>query len=160
MPKAERILLQVRLSHADKQRIKSLAAKHGFTLEKAVVEAFTAWAEKLRTQSNANRRANASRPRPSFQSEPILAPSVSSSDWLKQALKLDWTKCPEVELLDDGENHLWMLRASDAPLNIVLRAIADGHSVTEIAEAFELELPRLAKVREFATPAYESNALN
>ena len=53
-----------------------------------------------------------------------------------------------------------MLRESDAPLNVVLRAMADGVPVTEIAEVLELELPRLAKVLEFAAAAYVSNALN
>ena len=49
MPKPEKFLTQIRLSDADRRRVKSLAAKQGLTLQDAVVEAFAAWAEKLRT---------------------------------------------------------------------------------------------------------------
>ena len=145
MPKVEKFPIQIRLSDADRRRIKSLAAKQGLTLQDAVVEAFAAWSEKLR-----NRPAKSAQPEPS--TLPRLEPLPP--DWLKHALHLDWTKCPEVELLDDGENRLWMLRESDAPLNVVLRAIADGVPVTEIAEAFELDLARLAKVLEFAAATF------
>ncbi len=150
MPKADRILLQVRLSLADKQRIKSLASKYGFTLEKAVPEAFSAWAETMRSQPQASRRARPSQPQPPTQPElgPFL--SAASAAWLDYAVKLDWSKCPEVELLDDGENRLWMFCAPDAPLKVVLRAVSDGFPVSQIAETFELEPSRLAKVLEFA----------
>jgi len=150
MPKADRILLQVRLSLADKQRIKSLAARYGFTLEKAVPEAFAAWSEKMRNQPHVPRRTRAGQPQPPAQPElgPLL--SAASSAWFDYAIKLDWSKCPEVELLDDGENRLWLFCASDAPLKVVLQAVADGFPLTEISETFELELPRLAKVLEFA----------
>ena len=57
MPKPEKFLVQIRLSDADRRRIKSLAAKQGLTLQDAVVEAFNAWAEKLRTQPHALRPA-------------------------------------------------------------------------------------------------------
>jgi hypothetical protein len=150
MPKAERILLQVRLSLAEKQRIKSLAARYGFTLEKAVVEAFSAWAEKMRSQPHLPRRTRANRPQPPDQPAPGPPPAAPSPGWFQQALQLDWSKCPEVELLDDGENRLWLLTASDAPLKVVLGAVADGCTLTEISETFELELPRLAKILEFA----------
>jgi hypothetical protein len=150
MPKPEKFLIQIRISDVDRRRIKALAAKQGLPLQKAVIEAFNAWAEKLRNQPH-DRPTKAPHPTP---------PAPPPPDWLKHALRLDWTNCPEVELLDDGENRLWMLCASDAPLNVVLGAIAEGSPVTEIAEVFELELPRLVKVLEFAAAAYESNALN
>ena len=160
MPKPEKFLLQIRLSDADRRRIKSLAAKQGLTLQDAVVEAFAAWSEKLRAGGSRNHRPQAGNPNPLPTLTPDPLPASLPPDWLKHALQLDWTKCPEVELLDDGENRLWMLRESDAPLNVVLRAMADGVSVTEIAEVFELEPPRLAKVLEFAAAAYVFNALN
>lgn len=160
MRKPEKYLIQIRLSDADRRRIKSFAAKQGMTLQDAVVEAFNAWAEKLRTQPHAHRSPQAPQPKPPAPHEFEPVPAPLPPDWLEQALRLDWTKCPEAELLDDGENRLWMLRASDAPLNVVLRAVADGCPVTEIAEVLELELSRLAKVIEFASPAYEPNALN
>lgn len=144
MPKAERILLQVRLSLADKQRIKSLASKYGYTLEKAVPEAFAAWAEKMRHQPQVAHRARAAQPA----ATPL--PPAPPPAWLDQAFKLDWTKCPEVELLDDGENRLWMIRASEAPLKATLRAVAEGIPLNEISETLEVEMPRLEKVLEFA----------
>ncbi|HVP50091.1 MAG TPA: hypothetical protein VMT56_02605 [Candidatus Bathyarchaeia archaeon] len=156
MPKAretEKFLVQIRLTAAQRTRIKSLAARQNMTIQKAVVEAFEAWAEKLRADRR-NPRETGSRIPEQSATQPLL-PAL-----LKQALKLDWTKCPEVELLDDGENHLWMLRDSEAPLNVVLRAAADGIPMTEIADAFELELPRLARVLKFAATAQEADALN
>jgi hypothetical protein len=140
MPKTERHLIQIRLSDTDRRRIKSLAAKQGLSLQEAVVEAFDAWAEKIRSHPQRAPRSP-------------QAPSSPPPDWLKCALRLDWAKCSEVELVSDGENQMWLFRESDAPLNIVLRAIAEGYSATEIAETFELEPPHLAKVLEFARVA-------
>jgi hypothetical protein len=147
VPKTERHLIQIRLSDSDRRRIKSLAAKQGLTLQEAVVEAFNAWAEKTRTHAQRAPRSP-------------QAPSSPPPDWLKRALRLDWTKCSEVELVSDGENQMWLFRESDAPLNIVLRALAEGYSVTEVAETFELEPPQLANVIQFASAKSESNALN
>jgi hypothetical protein len=150
--KLEKYPIQIRLSDADRRRIKSLSAKQGMTLQDAVVEAFNAWAEKLRTQPRAQHPPKTPLPQPPAPHELEPSPASLPPDWLKQALRLDWTKCPEVELVDDGENRYWMLRESDAPLSVILRAIADGIPVTEIAEVFGLELFQLAKVLEFALP--------
>jgi hypothetical protein len=157
MRKPEKYLIQIRLTDADRRRIKSLAAKQGLTLQDAVVEAFNAWAEKLRTQPQ--RLAKAPQPKPA---PPEFEPSPASlpPDWLKEALRLDWAKCPVVERVSDGENSYWMLRDSDAPLTVVLRAIADGIPVTEITEVYEVELFQLAKVLEFALPLGKLNSEN
>jgi hypothetical protein len=160
MPKAERILLQVRVSAADKQRIKSLATKQGLTLQKAVVEAFNAWAEKLRVVGHHQSRTKTGLPNSPALPDSRPSPPSASWAWLKQAIHLDWTKCPEVELLEDGVHQVWVLRETDAPLNQVLRAVADGDPVSEIAEIFDLQLAHLAKVLEFAGAAQLSNALN
>ena len=145
MPKSERTMIQIRLSDRDRRRIKSLAAKQGLTLQDAVIEAFAAWAEKLRSP------AKAPQPKPPAETDFGPLPSLPA-DWLKQARQLDWAKCPEVELVSDGENSYWMLRESDAPLSVVLRGIAEGIPVTEIAEVYDVELLQLAKVLEFALP--------
>jgi len=146
VPKSEKHPIQIRLSDADRRRIKSLAAKQGLTLQDAVVEAFAAWAEKLRSPARS--------PQPNPPALPDFGPSPSPlpPDWLKQARQLDWTKCPEVERVTDGEGLYWMLRDSDAPLSVVLRAIADGIPVTEITEVYDVDLLQLAKVLEFALP--------
>ena len=58
-PKAERNLLQVRLSDNEKRNIKMMAAGQGLTLRDATLAAFTAWAEKLRAQAAAAKAAKA-----------------------------------------------------------------------------------------------------
>ena len=41
-------LFQVRISEEEKRRIKTLAASQGMTLQKALIEAFAAWAKELK----------------------------------------------------------------------------------------------------------------
>ena len=158
MPKPERYLLQLRLTDPDRRRIKSLAAKQGLTLQDAVVEAFDAWAEKLRASKSAAAQAR----KPNQSAIPISEPGPEpvSWVWLKRALRLDWGNCPEVELLEDGVNRMWVLQGTDAPLTEVLRAVAEGEPVPEIAEIFGLEMSELAKVLDFAGAPQVSNALN
>jgi hypothetical protein len=147
MPKRERHLIQVRLSAAEVLRIKTLALKQGLTIQRAVVVAFDAWAQQLRsggaTPSN-DRTPKVPAP------ETIDLRLDRSWAWLTRAVQLDWTKCPEVELLSDGTNEIWVLRDSDAPLSEVLGAVADGNSVPEVAQIFQLDLPQLQKVIEFS----------
>ena len=160
MPKPEKFLIQIRLSDADRRRIKSLAAKQGLTLQDAVVEAFAAWSEKLRGRGPAQAPTQIRTPDAPADDEfqqPLGRPSWS---WLTQAVQLDWSKCPEVELLGDGTNHLWVFRESDAPLSEVLGALADGVPAPKVAEIFELDLLQLAKVMEFAATPQTPGALN
>jgi hypothetical protein len=114
-----------------------------------VIEAFDAWAEKLRAPRPSRSPANSSFPDPSA---PPVSELSSSWDWLARAVQLDWSKCPEVELLEDGVREVWLLRETDAPLFQVLRAVADGIPLSKIAEVFDLELPHLTTVIEFAAP--------
>lgn len=127
MPKPARYLLQLRLTDPDRRRIKSLAAKQGLTLQDAVVEAFDAWAKSLRAGSHDRGPKELATRKP----EPAIA--SASKGWLTRAIRLDWSKCPEVELLTDGTNQLWALGGSDAPLTVVLGALAEGAPVSEIA---------------------------
>jgi len=160
MPKPEKFLVQIRLSDADRRRIKSLAAKQGLTLQDAVVEAFAAWSEKLRGGRPAPARTQTRLPEAPVDDElqqPLGRPSWS---WLTQAVQLDWSKCPEVVFVGDGTNHLWMVRESDAPLSEVLGALADGVPAPEVAKIFELDLLQLAKVMEFAATPQTPGALN
>ena len=145
--KVERILLQVRVTEAQKRRFKALANSRGLTLEKALVEAFAAWAEKLRSHPNA---------KPS--SSP--APTPVSFAWLSRALHLDWSQCPQAELLQDGQHQLWVIRETDIPLVEVLRASGEGCSVSEIAEIFSLEPSQLEEVMAFAKGMNRTDALN
>ena len=103
MPKAEKFLLQVRLSDAHRRRIKSLAAKQGLTLQQAVVEAFDAWAEKLRRPAHDRRPARPAQPASPAQLPAGLSPASPAREWVELALQLDWAQCPEVELLEAGD---------------------------------------------------------
>ncbi len=150
MPKSERHLIQIRLTAADKQRIKSFAAKQGLTLQKAVVVAFAAWAEKVRAGGSNHSGNKAPGSEVSATENPQKLPHRTAWEWLARAIQLDWSQCPEVELLEDDTHRLWALRGADAPLNEVLRAAADGLPLSSIAQVFELELPQLEKVIEFA----------
>jgi hypothetical protein len=148
MQKPERHLIQVRLSAADRRRIKTIAARHNLTIQKAVVLAFDALAEKLRAAGSPTRSNNRIPKEPAPETiEPRLDRSWA---WLTRAVQLDWTKCPEVELVGDGTGELWLLRDTNAPLSEVLGAVADGNSVPEVAQIFELDLPRLEKVIAFS----------
>jgi hypothetical protein len=160
VPKPERHPIQIRLSDADRRRIKSLAAKQGLTLQEAVVEAFAAWSEKLRGRGPDPARTQAPIQEAPADGEFPQTFGRPSWTWLTQAVQLDWSQCPEVELLGDGTNHLWVLRESDAPLSEVLGALADGIPALEVAEMFELDLLRLAKVMEFAATPLRPDALN
>ncbi len=48
MPKERTYLFQARISEEEKRRIKTLAASQGMTLQKALTEAFGAWAKELK----------------------------------------------------------------------------------------------------------------
>ena len=52
-PQTAKNLLQVRLSENEKRNIKMMAAGQGMTLREVTLAAFTAWAEKLRSQAAA-----------------------------------------------------------------------------------------------------------
>ena len=160
MPKPEKRPIQIRLSDADRCRIKALAAKQGLTLQDAVVEAFAAWSEKLRGRGSAPERAQTYTPEALTDDEFLQPLGRPSWAWLTQAVQLDWSKCPKVEFVGDGTNYLWMLRESDAPLSEVLGALADGVPAPKVAEIFELDLLQLAKVMEFAATPHAPDALN
>lgn len=49
-PETPAILLQIRLTEAEKRYIKTMAANQGMTLREAVLAAFVAWTEKLRSR--------------------------------------------------------------------------------------------------------------
>jgi hypothetical protein len=152
MPNNQKKLFQVHLSEAEGRFIRSLAAAQGMTHQQAMVAAFTAWAEKLGAATAATPPARAPEPR---LSEPNLVPEKhparpATANWLQKAAKLDWTRCPDVEVLQGKDRRLWVLCGTLAPLNELLQIVAEGHPLEDIAETFQLELPQLARVLEFA----------
>jgi hypothetical protein len=140
MPRTAKHLLQIQLSDDERRRLKSLAARQGMTFRQAALAAFEAWEEKL------------SHPAPPA-SQPRTTPESKPTNWLQRAAKLDWTKCPEVEILAGKDRRLWVLRGTLASLAEVLQSVNAGNPVAEIAEVYQLELPQLTKVLEFAGAA-------
>ena len=66
LPANDTKLFSVRLSEAEKRRVKSLAASQGLTLRQAIVQAFEAWASQLQSAAptpDATRGASAVRSR-------------------------------------------------------------------------------------------------
>ncbi|MGA9568394.1 MAG: hypothetical protein WBS19_22930 [Candidatus Korobacteraceae bacterium] len=147
MPKSDKNLFQVRISDEEKRQIKTLAASQGLTLQQALVEAFAAWAEKLQTASKPTAGKSSApktrRPDPS-------AATKGSQAWLQRAAKLDWTKCPEVEVVKGKNGRTWVVRGTNAPLAKVLQSLADGHPLEDVAGTFEVKLSRLKRLLGFA----------
>jgi uncharacterized protein (DUF433 family) len=151
MLNSQKNLFQVRLSEQERRFIRSLAAGQGMTHQQAVVAAFTAWAEKLGSA------AATSPPRPTDPppSQPNRVPEnhparPATANWLQKAAKLDWTTCPDVEILHGKDRRLWVVRGTLAPLKDVLQVVAEGHPLDEVAESFGVELPQLTHVLRFA----------
>jgi hypothetical protein len=140
MTNAKRSLFQVRLSDPEKRRIRLLAVSQGLTLSQAISQAFAAWEEKLHACRPVSPPAQPDRP------EAGQDPRA----WLQRAAKLDWTECPEVEVMKGKDRRLWVVRGTLAPLAEVLQSVADGNPVEEIAEVFEVELDKLKRVAESA----------
>ena len=170
-------LLQLQLTEAEKRYIKSLAARQGLTLRQATLQAFQAWELQLPSRAlladparDKPARADAQRPgqpkravpprgaqRPAS-GKPSSAPvggsipslGATSRAWLRGAARLDWSKCPAAQSVPGKTGNVWVVRGTDAPLAEVLHSIADGHPFLEIAEVFEITLPQLIAVLQFA----------
>jgi hypothetical protein len=154
MLNSQKNLFQVRLSEQERRFIRSLAAAQGMTHQQAMVAAFTAWAEKLKATAPSSAMPSAqptqTQPRqPKTPPENYPAPPPSAN-WLQKAAKLDWTRCPEVEVLHGKDRRLWVLRGTLAPLKELLQVVAEGHPVDEVAEAFGVELQQVTQVLRFA----------
>ena len=161
MPKSDRNLFQVRLSETERRHIKALAASQGMTHQQAVVAAFAAWAEKLNATDRAAEGPPAQADEPKVRGrsgsakdktgrQVPSAAGTASQAWLQQAAKLDWTRCPEVEVMQGKDRRLWVLRGTLAPLAEVLQSVAGGHTVENVAKVFEVDPKQVKKVLKFA----------
>jgi uncharacterized protein (DUF433 family) len=146
-------LFQVRLTEAEKRRMKTLAASQGLTLRQATVQAYEAWAAQLRspppsadTMAGATAGADSDKPGQSKHG-PQESPSRA---WLRHTAQLDWSKCPAVASAQGKRGKIWVVRGTDAPLVEVLHAVSEGHPLLEIAKVFELTLQQLVAVLQFA----------
>ena len=177
MPANQTNLLQVRLTEAEKRRIKTLAASQGLTLRQATVQAFEAWASQLPSRAPSpgsargapadadlqkpNQPKRAAMPRHN-QRPAGTKPSAPQGDgevpnleapsraWLREAAQLDWSKCTAAQSVPGKTGNVWVVRGTDAPLAEILHSVADGHPFLEIAEVFEIPLQQLIAVLQFA----------
>ena len=177
MPAKDISLLFVRLTEAEKRRIKTLAVSQGLTLREAILQAFEAWAEKLQSHAlpadparvtpagadweKPGSPKRAATPRQDRQRAEGALPSTSgggqgpkqagpSRAWLSRAGQLDWSKCPAAERVRGKMGHVWVVRGTDAPLAEIFQSVADGHPFLEIAEVFEITLRQLVAILQFA----------
>jgi hypothetical protein len=103
--------------------------------------------EKAKPARNSGRGAHAASGSMGRQSPYPAAPLPA---WLREAGKLDWSKCPVAECLQGETGIVWVVRGTDAPLAKVFQSVADGHPVVEIAEYFEITPLQLLTVLRFA----------
>jgi len=152
MPRTEKHLVQIQLSEEQRRWIKTLASSQGMTFQQAVLQAFAAWAEKLHAKRPATSGPQAVEPKRASSQKPSrqAVPHAGTENWLQRAAKLDWTRCPDVEILAGKDRRLWVLRGTLAPLAHVLQSVAEGNPPEQVAEAYEAELPQLHKVLKFA----------
>ena len=173
-------LFQVRLTEAEKRRIKTLAVSQGLTLRQATVQAYEAWADQLPSPASTtgpgrgasagtdlekpgqSKRGSQHQTTPRQEQRPpdegltargdlVPGHEDSSRAWLRRASQLDWSKCPAVESAQGKSGKkIWVLRGTNAPLAQVVQSVADGHPLLEIAEVYELALLQLVAVLQFA----------
>jgi hypothetical protein len=170
MPKPEIKPIFVRLTEAERRRIKTLAASQGLTMREAIVQAFEAWAFQLpsaalpsgpkpkrrRQPEHAStgpqvRRANGARPSeegPSLADVPGLEALVG--DWVSNAAQLDWSKCPAAECVQTKKGNVWVASGTLVPLVHIFEAVAGDNPLPEIAEVYGLTPQQLMALLQFA----------
>jgi hypothetical protein len=170
----------VRLTEAERRRIKTLAVSQGLTMREAIIQAFEVWASQLQSggltarprrrasagaQSNTRRQSgHASADQHSGSAAGMrsseLGPSLGGGsvpglealvgDWVSKARQLDWSKCPVAESVQTKRGNIWVAAGTLVPLIHVLEAVDQGHPFPEIAEAYELTVQQLVTLLQFA----------
>jgi len=164
----------VRLTGAERRRIKTLAASQGLTMREAIVQAFEAWASQLQSGAvtagpKPKRRrqpelASAGQRVPSYPADlraseagPTLAASGSlpgleavAANVLRNAAQLDWSKCPAAECVQTKSGEVWVAGGTLVPLVHIFETVAGGIPPPEIAEVYDLTLQQLMTLLQFA----------
>ena len=167
--------LTIRLPDLELRRIKSLAALRGVTLQDAVRLALQAWAAQPQpettpplhppgplTTGEPTRQDHAAKPtqhgrraaKARAASQPmggqVPDPEETSLAWLRQAGKLDWSKCPAVESVPGKAGRIWVFRGTDVPLADVFISLEEGHPIEEVTEGFGLTREQMKAILQFA----------
>jgi len=173
MPKHEIKPIFVRMTGAERRRIKTLAASQGLTMREAIVHAFEAWASQLQsgavlagpkpTRRRQAERASAGQRLPypadlrASEAGSSLAAGGSipglealGENALRHAAQLDWSKCPAAECVRTKSGEVWVAGGTLEPLVHIFEAVAGGNPLPEITEVYGLTLQQLMTLLRFA----------
>lgn len=71
---------------------------------------------------------------------------------------IDWNQCPEVESDPEKLGGKWLFKNSRLPLAVLFGNLADGATVQDVAEWYDIDERQLVVVLEFATAQLEQPA--
>jgi len=167
----------MRLTEAEKRRIRTLAVSQGLTLGQAAVEAFEAWAAQLASRAlpadparstpasaalekpgRPDRTATPRRDHRRAEGKPPAAPGggpvpnlgALAGDWPARAMQLDWSKCSAAECVQTKTGNVWVASGTLVPLVHIFEAVAGDNPLPEIAEVYDLTLQQLIAILQFA----------
>lgn len=63
---------------------------------------------------------------------------------------LDWSQCPAVESVPDRVHGAWVFRHTRMPVALVFENLADGMSIEEIMDVYDVTREQITAVLEFA----------
>ncbi len=172
MPKPEIKPIFVRLTEAERRRIKTLAVSQGLTMRESILQAFEAWASQLPSGaltagSKPKKRRQPERASmgqqllhpadtrpskvgPSLAGHAVPGLGALARDWPARAVQLDWSKCPAAECVQTKTGNVWVASGTLVPLVHIFEAVAGDNPLPEIAEFYGLSLQQLVAVLQFA----------
>ena len=71
---------------------------------------------------------------------------------------LDWSQCPAVESVPDRVHGAWVFRNTRMPVALVFENLADGMSIEEVIETFDVTREQIRAVLEFAAQTLQAPA--
>lgn len=71
---------------------------------------------------------------------------------------LDWSRCPAVESVPDRVHGAWVFRDTRMPVALIFENLADGMSIEEIMETFDVTREQIQDVLEFAAQSLQAPA--
>jgi uncharacterized protein (DUF433 family) len=69
---------------------------------------------------------------------------------------LDWSQCPAVESVPDRVHGAWVFRDTRMPVALVFENLADGMSVEEIMDVYDVTREQITAVLEFAAQTLQA----
>lgn len=69
---------------------------------------------------------------------------------------LDWSQCPAVESVPDRVHGAWVFRDTRMPVALVFENLADGMSIEEIMDVYDVTHEQITAVLEFAAQTLQA----